>query len=174
MGNLTSQQQQALAQMGSTMGNLTAQQQQALASMGSSAGNIANAQMGQLGNLGQLAGNLTNMGAQTDLQAGNQMGQLGQLGQTLGLRDAAALEATGTTQQNLDQRNMDLAYQDFLQQRDYPQAQLSFMNNMLRGIPSQGGYTTSSNTAPANAYSPSGLSQIAGALSLYGALSGQK
>lgn len=172
-GSLTAQQQQLLAQMGSTMGNLTAQQQNALAQMGSSAGSIANSQMGQLGNLGQLAGNLTNMGAQTDLQAGNQMAQLGQLGQTMGLRDAAALEATGTTQQNLDQRNLDLAYQDFLQQRDYPTTQLNMMNSMLRGMP----YTTTttrSETAPGTSFQPSGLSQIAGALSLYSALQGQR
>ena len=143
-----------------------------LAGMGSSAGSLANSQMSNYGNLAQLAGNLSNMGAQTDLQAANQMGQLGQLGQTLGLRDAAALEATGTTQQNLDQRNLDMAYQDFLTQSQYPQTQLNFMSSMLRGIPYSTA-TQTSNTAPASAYQPSGLSQIAGALSLYSALQGK-
>jgi len=172
-GNLSAQQMQQLGQLGLGMGNLSNSQMQNLTQLGSAAGSLANSQMGQYGNLAQLAGNLSNMGAQTDLSAANQMGQLGQLGQTLGLRDAAALEATGTTQQNLDQRNLDMAYQDFLQQRDYPQSQLNFMSNMLRGIPNQGGYTTQSNTGPAAAYQPSGLSQIAGALSLYSALQGK-
>jgi hypothetical protein len=171
-GNLSAQQMQQLGQLGLGMGNLTQNQMGALTQLGSAAGSLANSQMGQYGNLAQLAGNLSNMGAQTDLQAANQMGQLGQLGQTLGLRDAAALEATGTTQQNLDQQNLNMAYQDFLTQQQYPQTQLNFLSSMLRGIP-YSTTTQSSNTGPAQAYQPSGLSQIAGALSLYSALQGK-
>lgn len=167
---------QLFGQDASRMAGLAGQQGQlglgymgALGQLGSTAGSLANSEMGQYGNLAQLAGNLGNAYASNQLATGQQMGNLGQLGQTLGLRDTAALEAVGTTQQNLNQKNLDVAYQDYLNQLYYPQQQLGFMSNMLRGVPSQQ-IQTSANAGPANVYQPSGLSQIAGALSLYSAL----
>ena len=115
--------------------------------------------------LGQTAGNLATQGAQTQLAAANQMGQTANLGQTMGLRDLSALEATGQTQQTQDQKNLDLAYQDFLTQRQYPMQQLSMMNSLIRGLP-YGTDTSTSATGPANTYQPSPLSQIAGAAAL--------
>lgn len=141
----------------------------ALGQLGSTAGNLAMGQMGQYGNLAQLSGNLANQFANTQLQTGQQAGNLAQMQQMLGIRDTAALEAVGAQQQGLDQKNLDVAYQDFLNQTYYPQQQLGFLSNMLRGVP----YSSSSSTAssgPASTYTPSGLSQLAGALSLYSAL----
>ncbi|CAB5220069.1 hypothetical protein UFOVP237_68 [uncultured Caudovirales phage] len=115
--------------------------------------------------LGQTAGNLATQGAQTQLAAANQMGNTAQLGQTMGLRDLSALEATGQTQQTQDQKNLDLAYQDFLAQRQYPAQQLSMMNSLIRGLP-YGTDTSTSATGPASSYQASPLSQIAGAASL--------
>lgn len=104
------------------------------------------------------------------LNAGNQMGALGQMTQQAGLTDAAALEAAGTTQQNQNQKNLDLAYQDFLEQRDYPKTQAEWMSNLIRGVPYN---TTTSNTTtgPGSNFQPSGLSQMAG---IYSLLKGMK
>ena len=115
--------------------------------------------------LGQLTGNLATQGAQEQLAAANQLGNTAQLGQTMGLRDLSALEAAGQTQQTQDQKNLDTAYQDFLAQRQYPMQQLSMMNSLIRGLP-YGTSTDTSATGPAQTYSPSPLSQIAGAASL--------
>jgi hypothetical protein len=115
--------------------------------------------------LGQTAGNLATQGAQTQLAAANQMGNTANLGQTMGLRDLSALEATGQTQQTENQKNLDLAYQDFLTQRQYPAQQLSMMNSLIRGLP-YGTDTSTSGTGPAQTYQASPLSQIAGAASL--------
>lgn len=41
----------------------------------------------------------------------------------------------GALQQQQAQRPLDLAYQDFLTQKNYPYQQLSYMNNLIRGIP---------------------------------------
>jgi hypothetical protein len=112
-----------------------------------------------------MAGNQAQQQAATQLAAGQQLGTLGQLGQTMGLKDLAALEAVGQTQQQQGQKNLDLAYQDFLQQRQYPQQQLSMLNALIRGLP----YSTTADTSatgPANIYSPSPLAQLAGAFSL--------
>jgi hypothetical protein len=168
-GQLGLGQQSNMANIGSQMGNLTNQYGSLLGNIGSSAGSIGNAQMGNMANMGQVAGNLSNMGANTQLQAAGQQGTLANLGQTMGLRDAAAMENIGLTQQGQTQKNMDLAYQDFLQQRDWPKTQLEFMNAMVRGMPySSTGSTT--NTAPTNNYQPSGLAQLAGYASLFGGM----
>jgi len=115
--------------------------------------------------LAQLAGNQAEAQARTQLSAGQQMGNLAQLGQAMTLKDIAALEAAGQTQQQQGQKNLDIAYQDFLEQRGYPQKQLEMMNALIRGLP----YSTSgqrSETGPASIYQPSPLAQLAGAFSL--------
>jgi len=100
-------------------------------------------------------------------QAGQMAGTLGQLGQTqfgqeTGITGAQA--AAGATQQGLQQSQLTQQYQDFLNQKGYPQQQLSYMSDMLRGLPMSQA-TTQQYTAP-----PSPLSQVAGlGLAAYGA-----
>jgi hypothetical protein len=107
--------------------------------------------------LGTGAGGLLNQGATA-------MGGLSQQRTTLGLTDANASGIVGQQQQALDQASMDLAYQDFLQQRDYPQSQLSYLNSMVRGLPvDRSGFTTDSTldtSQTGNVGNMSGLSQI--------------
>lgn len=109
--------------------------------------------------VGTSAGNLGINQAQQQLASSNQLGALAQLAQSLGYRDAAALDAIGTQQQNLNQRNLDLAYGDFREQRDYPRQTVEWLSNIIRGLPSST-TTTSVNNGPANTYQPSGLAQI--------------
>jgi hypothetical protein len=40
-------------------------------------------------------------------------------------------------QQQQTQRELDLAYQDFLNQRDFERQNINFMSNILRGVPVQ-------------------------------------
>lgn len=64
--------------------------------------------------------------------------QLGQLGQTEFAQQQQAMEAmrqAGGMQQAMRQQQLDQAYQDFLTQRGYPQQQLAFMSDILRGVP---------------------------------------
>lgn len=63
---------------------------------------------------------------------------LGQLGQTQFGQQQAAMQArasAGAQQQALEQQKLQQQYQDFLAQRGYPQQQLAFMSDMLRGLP---------------------------------------
>jgi hypothetical protein len=90
------------------------------------------------------------------LQAANTLGQLGQ--QQFGQQQASmnARQQAGTQQQAFEQQKLQQQYQDFLTQRGHPQQQLSYMSDMLRGLPlSQG--TQQQYQAP-----PSWLSQAAG------------
>jgi len=102
-------------------------------------------------------------GQQQELGAGQQLGALGTAAQQANIRDAAALQAIGQQQQTLDQQSMDVGYQNFLEQRNWPTAMAQFMNQQVRGFnpPTQ----TSSNASTPGNYnnqSPSPLAQLAG------------
>jgi hypothetical protein len=102
-------------------------------------------------------------------QAGQAGATLGQLGQTqFGQQQAInqAQQQVGAVQQAQAQQALDLAYQDYLKQRNYPYQQLAFMSDMLRGLPlSQSAQQIY--TAPPNLASQLGGLGMAG-LGIYG------
>lgn len=83
----------------------------------------------------QFGADLGLRGSGLGLQAAGTLGQLGQtqFGQQQGAIQAQA--AAGAQQQGLEQQKLSQAYQDFLSQRGYPQQQLAFMSDILRGTP---------------------------------------
>lgn len=83
----------------------------------------------------QYGAGLGMQGLQTGLQAAGQLGQLGQTeyGQRMGITGLQS--QLGTQQQQQAQRPLDVAYQDFLNQQNYPYKQLGFMSDMIRGLP---------------------------------------
>lgn len=95
-------------------------------------------------------------GAGLGMQAGSALGQLGATEQGLGLQRGQALQQVGSTQQQQTQRELDTAYQDFLDQRGNERGNIDFLSRILRGTP----------VTPAtvqNTYSnPNPLTQIAG------------
>lgn len=103
------------------------------------------------------------------LTGAGQLSGLAQTGQAMNLRDAAALEAAGRTQQDQTQRSLDLAYQDFSNQRDYPRQQIDWMNAIGRGQ-NTGQMNATTDVGPAEIYGPSPLAQIASIASGVGAL----
>jgi hypothetical protein len=105
----------------------------------------------------QFGADLGLRGAGMGLQAAGQLGQLGQ--QQFGQEEAAmrAQAGAGALQQQQSQRALDQAYQDFLSQRGYPQQQLAFMSDILRGTP------LSQSTQQVYSAPPSMFGQVAGA-----------
>lgn len=81
----------------------------------------------------QFGGTLGLQGAQAATQAAATLGQLGIGQQQQALDLAKAQEAFGAMGQAERQKLMDLQYQDFLQQQQYPYKQLGFMSDILRG-----------------------------------------
>jgi hypothetical protein len=118
------------------------------------------------GEMARIVGALEEAGAQSMYQGAEGLGMLGSEAQRMGLVDAAAMEGIGAQQQGLDQRSLDLAYQDFLEQRNLPFDRLGFMSNIVRGLPMDR-MMTRTDVGPANVYQPSPLSQIVGAYGVY-------
>jgi hypothetical protein len=90
---------------------------------------IQGAQAGLQGVAG--AQNAYNLG----LQGANTLGQLGQsqYGQQMGINQAQ--QQAGALQQAQQQQGLDVNYQNFLKQQNYPYQQLAFQSDMLRGLP---------------------------------------
>ena len=104
-----------------------------------------------------LGGQMFGQGMSAAQQAAAGLGALGSAEQAANLQRLQAQQGVSAQEQALLQSQMDMAYQDFLRQRDYPQEMLGFYSQILRGLPIQLASTQQSYQAP-----PSIGSQIAG------------
>lgn len=99
-----------------------------------------------------------------------QMAQLGQMARDGDIQAASMLEKIGRDIQSEEQAGLDIAYEDFVRQRDYPREQLQFYSSILRGIPVQ----PSTETTKFQSYNP--IQQLLGTgisgLGLYKGLGG--
>jgi hypothetical protein len=83
----------------------------------------------------QFGSNIGLQGLNTAISAAGQLGTLGQtqFGQQ---KDIIGMQKdVGAEQQGLEQKRLDTAYQDFLNQQNYPYKQLGFFSDMIRGLP---------------------------------------
>jgi len=101
--------------------------------------------------------------AQTDrkqqLASGLGMAQTASAADALEASDINRQLGIGGLQRGMDQAVLDLGYNQFVQERDYPKQQLGFYSDILRGVPT-GSMTTTTGPAPQQ---PSLFGQIAGA-----------
>lgn len=105
-----------LAGIGGQLGSLTADQQRILASIGAT------------------TGQLTTADQQTRLQALQQEAALAKQRQDMGITGAGALSGVGAQQQQLEQANLNTAYEDYLRQQGYDQTQIDNMTKTLQGV----------------------------------------
>jgi hypothetical protein len=101
-------------------------------------------------------------GLQVAGQAASTLGQLGGQQFQQGVDINKLQGAYGAQEQGMQQQGLDLAYQDFQNQKNYPQQQLGYMANMINGLPIGSTSTATSTGTPG---SPSGL-QTLGALGM--------
>jgi hypothetical protein len=113
------------------------------------------ARQGQLGQLGT-----SNLAASADISKG--LGALGAAEQAANLERLQTQQGVAAQEQAMTQNQLDMAYQDFLRQRDYPQEQLGFYSNVLRGLPVQLASTQQTYQAAPNIASQIGGLGIAG------------
>jgi hypothetical protein len=97
------------------------------------------------------------LGSALSLSGAQTQGALSQTQQDMKLGLAEALSGVGAKKQQREQAGLDLAYQDFVNQRDYPKQQAQFYQSLISGTPVTPS-STSSTTTPA----PDFLSQLLG------------
>ena len=116
------------------------------------------------GQLGQTVGNLSNADSQIQLDSARVAGGLGTVAQDARYKDIAALGGVGNDIQDMRQSNLDLAYKDFADQRDYQKTQLSWLNNLVKGFEMPVSTTESSTgPLPGAQFSPSPIQSALGA-----------
>lgn len=162
-----------LGALGSTFGNLTTAQQQQLLNSGALLGSTNSSDIAQqlsaaqgLTSQGQAAGALSNQGTQNALQAASQQAGLGQQVFNQQMSTGQAQDALGQEQQNYDTSAVQANNQNVLNTANWTPDQLSFLSNILHGLPSAGSTSTTTNQGPSSVYSPSPASQIAGLATL--------
>jgi hypothetical protein len=101
---------------------------------------------------------LQSMGFSADMA--RELAGLGERARAGDIQAAQLLEAQGLGQMARDQAGFDIAYQDFLRQQQFPQQQLGFYSDVLRGLPvAAAGASTESVSQPA----PNPMQQALGA-----------
>jgi hypothetical protein len=122
-GSLGTQQQGALAQAGAQM-----------ADIGQTYGTLTGAQQRAITDIGSNVGTFAGQDITRTLQGAQQLAGLGEDAQRLGLIGAGALGSVGALQQGQGQKNLDVAYGDFLRQQGYDQEQTDQMVKTLGGV----------------------------------------
>lgn len=157
-----------LANIGQTQGQLENQQAQLLSGIGQAQSGIGQGQQ-QLGL--QAASSLQGAESQDlsrNLSALQMMAQLAQQKQAMRTADNAALESSGLAQQNLNQRQLDSDYQQYLMQLNYPKQQLDFLSTQVRGLaPITPQVTNQNTTSTGQSFSASPLQQLAAGLATF-------
>lgn len=111
------------ANLASTAGQLGTAQQTATQNAGT-----------DIANIGATAGNLNNEGANTDISAGGALSTIGSNGVSSNINAINAQNTLGEQDQGYDQSNLNLAYNDFENQLNYPLTQATAMQGALAGI----------------------------------------
>ena len=128
-------------QLGATAGSIGSNQAQAAASAANAAANVGATQGALAQQTAALQAQIAQQAAQqaqadtaAQLAAGQQLGQQGAQAQSLGLTGAGALNTVGQQQQAQTQQGLSMAYQDFLNQQNYPQQQINQSTQTLQGV----------------------------------------
>lgn len=143
-----------------------AEQSKALQAGYGQAAELASTDLARQAGLATTAGGLAGTDITRQLAGAQQLAGMGETAQTLGLRGAGALQQVGATQQAQAQKNLDVAYGDFLRQQGYNQDQINkavaTFGGVAAGVPKatvEEGIVPTGNTAT---YGPSTADTIAG------------
>jgi hypothetical protein len=117
-----------------TNADILGQQAIALRSGFTDATGLASTDLARQAALATTAGSLGGQDLSRQLAGAGQLGELGTAAQTLGITGAGALQKVGEAQQGQAQKNLDVAYADFLRQQGYPQEQISAMLQTFGGV----------------------------------------
>lgn len=142
------------------------EQAKALESGYKTAADIYGADVSRMADLARISGGLGAQDVQSLMGLAGKYGELGTTAQQLGLTGAKAIGGTGAAEREMQQANLNLAYEDFLRQQGYPAEQAKFLSGMLQGVRLPETKIEQSQQLPAGATGTQpGLSQLIGGAS---------
>jgi hypothetical protein len=98
---------------------------------------LADTQREVLGQQGQLLNTGYNQAMQAFNTDATRIANVAQNAATLGAADVTQLDTLGRVNQAQNQQNLDLNYLNFKEQNEAPRQNLAFMNDLIRGLPTQ-------------------------------------
>jgi hypothetical protein len=116
------------------MGQLTSEDAARLADIGRATGQLTQQDAANLARIAESKGQLTQQDAANLQNLASKYSMLGETAQGLGLRGAEAVTGVGAKERAMQQANLNLAYEDFMAQRDYPKEQIKFLSDVLQGV----------------------------------------
>jgi len=141
-----------------------AEQAKALESGYKTAADIYGTDVGRMATLAGTAGQLGIGEAQALRDLASRYGETAGEAQRLGLTGAEAVTGVGTKEREMQQANLNLAYQDFLRQQQYPEDQVKFLSSILSGVTLPQTTIQQTVETPAQSGGPSGIEKaISGA-----------
>lgn len=123
-----------IADIGTRMGQLTGEDAARLADIGKATGTLTQQDAANLARIAESKGQLTQQDAQNLQALAQKYSMLGEASQTMGLRGAEAITGVGQAERAMQQANLNLAYEDFMRQQQYPQEQIKFLRDILSGV----------------------------------------
>lgn len=116
------------------MEGISAQQAATLAKGYGESMDAARADLSRMGDLARTSADVYNLDTTAGLNAAKTAADLAARRQEMGLTGASAVERIGGLQQGQIQRNLDLGYKDFTEQRDDPQNRINQLVETLKGV----------------------------------------
>ena len=157
------------AELARLMGTFGGQEQEFMGDVGKTLAGIRQEDLGrilqaggQLGDFGKLAGTLSSEDLNRLMDLSSRYADLGGLAQKYGLVGGEAITGVGEKERGMNQANLELAYKDFLEQRNYPKEQADFLAKMLAGINLPETRISETITTPAQPAGETGIEKIAG------------
>lgn len=84
------------------------------------------------------ANQLYQSGAGQLMQGAGSMAEIGGMGQGMNIDLLNLMNSAGQQQRGIQQAALDVGYQDYLRQMQYPEQKMGFMSNILAGVPASG------------------------------------
>jgi hypothetical protein len=137
------------ADIGARLGQLTGEDASRIADIGKATGQLTQQDAANLARIAESKGQLTQQDSVNLMNLASKYSALGEATQAMGLAGAQAITGVGAKERAMQQANLDLAYQDFLKQEQYPQEQVKFLADILQGVRLPQTTITQSTTTPA-------------------------
>jgi hypothetical protein len=150
------------ADIGARLGQLTGEDASRIAEIGKATGQLTQQDAANLARIAESKGQLTQQDAVNLQNLASKYSALGEATQAMGLTGAQAITGVGAKERAMQQANLDLAYQDFLKQEQYPQEQVKFLADILQGVRLPQTTITQSTTTPAQPGDPSNIVKAIG------------
>jgi len=122
------------AALAGTVGKLSADDASKPLEIGKAPGTLTAQDAEMLARIGETKGKLSLEDSRNLQELSKRYLETGESAQELGVREGTAVSSVGEKERLMNQKNLDLAYQDFLTQQGYPAEQVKFLSSLLSNI----------------------------------------